>query len=333
MNIQVQTTDQVASTSGLACVAAAAEVEPLLERVRRSERCEVTTLWVLDEPRGGEDLEHPAPVGLEELYERAAGADVLLMSRRSDLMTREVALVLAELSMNGVPVRWLDPFLDGAKPVGESRRSDPEAIAALIGVIDAHSGGRRLKRLIDVALSSLALIFTLPLMLVIAGLIRLDSPGHPLLRQERLGQHRRPFRCLKFRTMCDNAEQATGPVWTRQDDPRVTRVGRFLRKSRLDELPQLVNVLKGDMSIVGARPIRAFFADQLAAMLPIYDVRFIEKPGLTGWAHVKIEYPQTIEDQIAKFHYEFEYIKRRTVWFDFYIMALTVWVVVRMRGL
>jgi lipopolysaccharide/colanic/teichoic acid biosynthesis glycosyltransferase len=245
----------------------------------------------------------------------------------------EVAFNLAEAASRPVPIRRVAAFIGDRNGTDCDTRSDPEAVALLIGLIDRHITGRRVKRLADITVAALGLILALPLMLVIAALIRLDSPGHPLLRQERLGQYRRPFTCLKFRTMCADAERLTGPVWASADDPRITRIGRFLRKSRLDELPQLVNVLRGDMSIVGPRPIRAFFADQLVALLPIYNLRFIEKPGLTGWAQINFGYPQTIEEQLVKFRLELEYIRRRTLWFDLLIMLRTLRVVAGMKGL
>jgi lipopolysaccharide/colanic/teichoic acid biosynthesis glycosyltransferase len=153
-----------------------------------------------------------------------------------------------------------------------------------------------------------------------------------LFVQERLGCWRRPFSCLKFRTMCQDAERLTGPVWAAANDPRITRVGWFLRKSRMDELPQLINVLRGEMSLVGTRPIRGYFAEQLADIIPFYDLRFLEKPGLTGWAQVKYRYSSSFTEQIEKFYFDYYYVRNRSLALDLYIMFLTVAVVVRMKG-
>jgi lipopolysaccharide/colanic/teichoic acid biosynthesis glycosyltransferase len=132
--------------------------------------------------------------------------------------------------------------------------------------------------------------------------------------------------------MCEDAERQTGPVWATANDPRITRVGRFLRKSRMDELPHLINVLRGQMSIVGTRPIRDYFADQLAELIPFYDLRFLEKPGLTGWAQVKYRYSSSFTEQIEKFYYDYYYIRNRSIFLDLYIMLITVAVMVRMKG-
>ncbi|MEM7399784.1 MAG: sugar transferase, partial [Pseudomonadota bacterium] len=136
-----------------------------------------------------------------------------------------------------------------------------------------------------------------------------------------------PFQCIKFRTMRADAEERTGPTWASAGDPRITRVGNVLRRSRLDEVPQLINVIRGEMSLVGTRPIRKHFADQLADRLPFYDLRFLEKPGLTGWAQVKYRYAGSFAEQIEKFYYDYYYLKNRRLSLDLYIIILTAWVV------
>ncbi len=180
------------------------------------------------------------------------------------------------------------------------------------------------KRLLDVSISALALAVLMPLMGLVALLVRLDSPGPALFRQERLGRFRRPFECLKFRTMVVGAESGTGPVWSRPDDPRITRVGKWLRRLRLDELPQFINVLKGDMSLIGPRPIRAHFADQLAREIPLYELRFALRPGLTGWAQVNHSYADSQESQIEKFEYELFYIQNASFLLDAVILVMTL---------
>ena len=132
--------------------------------------------------------------------------------------------------------------------------------------------------------------------------------------------------------MRDNAERDIGPTWSAKDDPRVTRLGRMLRQTRIDELPQLLNVLRGEMAIVGPRPIRQCFADQLAALEPRFDRRFLVKPGLTGWAQVCLDYPSTVEAQLEKLEYDLHYISNRSLWLDLRIMMLTCGVVFRRGG-
>jgi lipopolysaccharide/colanic/teichoic acid biosynthesis glycosyltransferase len=182
----------------------------------------------------------------------------------------------------------------------------------------------KVKRLIDVAVAATGLLFTLPLMGIIGVAIKANTRGPVLFRQERLGQYRRPFQCLKFRTMMEQAERETGPVWSSPEDPRITRVGRWLRKLRLDELPQLLNVIRGDMSLIGPRPIRAHFADQLAQRIPLYELRFALKPGLTGWAQVNHPYADSEEAQREKFEYELFYIQNASLFLDGMILLMTV---------
>lgn len=190
----------------------------------------------------------------------------------------------------------------------------------------------QVKRLTDFSLAAALLLIFLPLMLVIAILIRLDSKGSVLFGQERLGQHRRSFRCLKFRTMVERAEDRCGPVWTSPDDPRITRVGKWLRRARLDELPQLINVLLGDMSLIGPRPIRAHFADQLAEHIPLYELRFALRPGLTGWAQVNHPYADTDDSQLEKFEYELFYIQNASLFLDCVILIKTIRTMFETKG-
>jgi lipopolysaccharide/colanic/teichoic acid biosynthesis glycosyltransferase len=236
-----------------------------------------------------------------------------------------------DLVLAGASVCTLSQFLASDGP--PTRVPPEEGAAHLLDAIVASDPGRPTKRARDLVLASLGLLVSLPLLPLIAAAIRFESKGPIIFAQERLGQFRRPFRCLKFRTMCVDAERATGPAWAAADDPRITRVGRFLRRSRLDELPQLVNVIRGEMSLVGTRPIRRHFADQLVALLPLYDLRFLEPPGLTGWAQVEHRYSSSFSDQIEKFSYDYYYIRNQSFWLDLYIMLRTVAVMARMKGL
>lgn len=190
----------------------------------------------------------------------------------------------------------------------------------------------KVKRLMDVGISALVLLVALPIMGLIALLIKLDSPGPLIFKQERLGRYRKNFNCIKFRTMVNDAEKDTGPVWSSGADPRITTVGRWLRKLRLDELPQLINVLKGDMSLIGPRPIRAYFADLLAREIPLYELRFALKPGLTGWAQVQHPYANSRESQIEKFEYDLFYIQNASLFLDLMILVMTIRTVFNRKG-
>jgi exopolysaccharide biosynthesis polyprenyl glycosylphosphotransferase len=182
----------------------------------------------------------------------------------------------------------------------------------------------RAKRFLDIVLSSVILVLAAPLFLMIIISIRVDSKGKAFFSQERLGLQRKPFRCIKFRTMVENAESISGPTWSSEGDPRITRVGRFLRKTRLDELPQLWNILKGEMSFVGPRPIREHFADLLEDKIPFYGLRFSIKPGLTGWAQVQHDYAGSEEGQLIKFQYELFYIQNMSPFLDVFTIIKTV---------
>ena len=191
---------------------------------------------------------------------------------------------------------------------------------------------RLMKRAIDLTLSLVLAIVTLPLMLLTALLVLLED-GRPILyRQERVGENGRTFVLSKFRSMRKDAERGGTPVWAKDGDDRVTRVGRFIRKTRLDELPQLWNVVRGDMSFVGPGPERPFFVEQLASDIPFYQQRHAVKPGLTGWAQVKYRYGSSREDAMEKLRYDLYYIKHLSVIFDLTIVFDTVKVVLFRKG-
>ncbi len=190
---------------------------------------------------------------------------------------------------------------------------------------------RFVKRMLDLSFSIILAICTSPLMLLTAIAIKLDSHGPALYSQERVGENDRVFKIYKFRSMRSDAETGT-PVWARDKDDRVTRVGRFIRKTRLDELPQLWNVMRGDMSFVGPRPERPFFVEQLAREIPFYLQRHAVRPGLTGWAQVKYQYGSTVEDAMEKLRYDLYYIKHLSVFFDLTIVLDTVKVILFGKG-
>jgi len=191
---------------------------------------------------------------------------------------------------------------------------------------------RFFKRLSDVVLAFSMLIGLLPLFIAIAVLIKIDSRGGIFFSQERVGEKRKPYRVLKFRSMVADAEKLTGPVWAGDDDTRTTRVGRVMRKLRIDEVPQLWNVLKGEMSFVGPRPERQFFVKQLEEIIPYYAERFSVKPGITGWAQVSYGYGASVEDAIEKLNYDFFYIKNMSIFMDLMIVLRTVKIVLFGKG-
>jgi sugar transferase (PEP-CTERM system associated) len=195
-----------------------------------------------------------------------------------------------------------------------------------------HSAlSRMIKRGLDIVFSALGLVFSLPVCLLIALAIKLDSPGSIFYQQERVGEDEKPFTLLKFRSMRANAEE-NGAVWAKTNDQRVTRVGRWIRKLRLDEIPQMINVLKGEMSVVGPRPERPVFTEQLKNEIPYYPQRHVIKPGITGWAQICFPYGASKEDALEKLRYDLYYIKHRSVYFDLMIMLGTVKVVLLGKG-
>lgn len=187
------------------------------------------------------------------------------------------------------------------------------------------------KRVVGLAFSIIGLILLSPLILIISILIKIDSRGPVFYKQERVGQNGRVFKLLKFRSMIENAE-TNGPVWAGENDNRVTRVGRWVRKWRFDEIPQMINVLKGDMSFVGPRPERPYFVEKLRKEIPFYDQRFVLKPGATGWAQVKYRYGASEEDALEKLKYDLYYIKNLSSLFDLIIIFETIKVVLFRKG-
>ena len=241
-------------------------------------------------------------------------------------------------------------LLAGADPCPQSYFEDLVAVKAMgIPIEDCHSFYERLvskiavtdlppewialsegfrrdrlilaaKRAIDVVVSFLGLIFSTPLILLTAMAIKLESRGSVFYRQERVGQNDRRFVLYKFRSMAKDAEAKLGPVWASERDPRVTRVGAILRKIRIDEIPQMINVLKGEMSFVGPRPERAYFVERLKQNIPYYDLRHSVKPGITGWAQISYRYGDSEQDAVEKLQYDLYYIKHMSPIFDLQII-------------
>lgn len=189
-----------------------------------------------------------------------------------------------------------------------------------------------LKRIMDLSLALIGLVVFAALFPLLALAIKVDSRGPIFYRQRRLGQAGRPFTVLKLRSMVAQAEQDTGPRWSHASDPRVTRVGRMLRRSRLDELPQVINVLRGEMSVVGPRPERPEFVTMLAMEIPFYRTRLAVKPGLTGWAQVRYRYGSNTEDALKKLQYDLYYVRHQSLVIDVMIILRTIGTMLMLRG-
>jgi exopolysaccharide biosynthesis polyprenyl glycosylphosphotransferase len=190
-----------------------------------------------------------------------------------------------------------------------------------------------LKRLMDLMICLVGFVIFTPIFPLIALAIKLDSSGPIFYSQERTGKAGRTFQLTKLRSMSQDAEKLVGPIWAVEDDPRITRVGRFLRKSRLDELPQLVNILRGEMSMVGPRPERPYFVERLERKIPFYRTRLTITPGITGWAQVNYGYGSTESDALVKLKYDLYYIRHRSILIDLLILMRTVARVIRLEGM
>jgi sugar transferase (PEP-CTERM system associated) len=275
-----------------------------------------------------ETREHLAH-GLAELKSRPRVDRVViaLKNRRGTLPVRE----LLDLRLTGVQVEEATSLLERISGKLEVDELYPSGLIFTDG-FRLNQAALLLRRTVSIIVSLSTLLIMLPLIPFIVLAIKIDSPGPVLFRQERVGRNGQPFRLYKFRSMRTDAESESGPVWAADDDPRITRVGRFLRITRLDEIPQLWNVLRGDMGFVGPRPERPEFVQWLSDAIPYFHLRHIVRPGITGWAQVKYEYGNSLEDSKEKLKYDLYYIKHMSLTFDLLIMFKTVKTILFAQG-
>ncbi|MES2088797.1 MAG: TIGR03013 family XrtA/PEP-CTERM system glycosyltransferase [Pseudomonadota bacterium] len=238
---------------------------------------------------------------------------------------------LLSARIQGIPVLDLAAFYE--QTTGEVQLDSLKASWLVYGQGFAQGTARiAIKRAFDIVSSSILLLLASPIMLLTILAIKLESEGPVIYRQERVGLGGKGFMCLKFRSMRTDAEKDGVAVWAKKNDSRVTRVGAFIRKTRIDELPQILSVLKGEMSMVGPRPERPSFVEQLKQQIPYYDIRHSVKPGVTGWAQVRYSYGASLEDAVHKHQYDLYYVKNNSLFLDLLILFETVSVVIFREG-
>jgi sugar transferase (PEP-CTERM system associated) len=252
---------------------------------------------------------------------------VAMPDRRGTIPVHE----LLQLRLNGAKIEEATSWLEKMSGKIEVENLYPSWLIFAEG-FRFSAFGMLLRRVFSLFASALLLLVVLPVIPFVILAIKLDSPGSVLYRQKRVGRGGVTFFCYKFRTMRRDAEADTGPTWAGDDDPRITRVGKFLRSSRLDEIPQLWCVLKGDMAFVGPRPERPEFVQTLTQSIPYYPVRHVVRPGITGWAQVRYKYGNTVEDSKEKLQYDLYYIKNASLGLDMMIMFQTIKIVLLGRG-
>ncbi|MGK2284936.1 TIGR03013 family XrtA/PEP-CTERM system glycosyltransferase [Pedomonas sp. V897] len=253
---------------------------------------------------------------------------VALQERRGALPVSD----LLHVRMSGFGVYELSAFIEQQTGRVDLDSLNPSWLIFSEGFRSSRRSALIIKRLFDILASSLLLLLTAPILVVTAIAIRLTSPGPIFYRQVRVGQFGEQFEVLKFRSMRVDAEKDGKPRWAQAGDPRVTPIGRIIRSTRIDEIPQIFNVLRGDMSFVGPRPERPFFVEELATKIPFYNERHIVKPGITGWAQLNYPYGASEEDARHKLEFDLYYIKNYTIFLDLLILIQTVRVVLWQDG-
>ena len=281
---------------------------------------------------GSLEIAFVAPLGTPSM----ADLPDWLRAQRIWALVAAQSVVVPEALRQRCEARGVRVFEDAEFSEERFRRVDIDALPRdwlhAAGAMNESLLEAGLRRLLDVAVSLLLLLLTLPLLLLTAFAIKLDSPGPVFYRQERIGRGGKAFMLFKFRSMTVDAEANGAPRWAAREDPRTTRVGRLIRLTRIDEIPQVLNVLRGDMAVVGPRPERPAFVEQLGRLIPRYDDRACVKPGITGWAQINYPYGASVEDARHKLSYDLYYVRRRSVFLDLLILIKTVRVVVFQEG-
>ncbi len=285
--------------------------------------------FIDDDPeRLGVSIVNPGVIGGYGDITRIAGAEnidmiiIALPDRRSKLPMS----ALLDCKLKGLTVEEGETFnerMTGQIPLDHLK---PSWMVFSNGFKSLRSR-KIVKRTFDLTIAVICSIISAPVMLLTAVIIKIESPGPVIFKQPRVGEHGKEFNIYKFRSMRQDAEASSGPVWAGVVDKRVTRVGKVIRKVRVDELPQLINVLKGDMSFVGPRPERPFFVQKLKEVIPYYEMRTVVKPGITGWAQIKYPYGASVQDALEKLQYDIYYIKNMSPLLDVMIFFWTVKVV------
>lgn len=275
-------------------------------------------------PSGTFMLDVPVVGSVDKLKELVDAFDVESIIVATSL-SREASLLrqLRPLRCSGVEIMdYVTVYELLAQEIPLDHINDEWLMSAALNSSVIHI--RKIKRIMDFFVASLGLILASPICLVVAPLIKFDSPGPVLYRQRRSGKDGHPYMLMKFRTMCQDAEAKTGAVWSSSKDNRITRIGYFLRKWRIDEIPQLVNVLRGEMSLVGPRPERPEFVETLSSAIPFYQERLMVPPGVTGWAQVKFPYASNVDGARRKLQFDLYYIKHMGFMLDTLILLRTV---------
>jgi exopolysaccharide biosynthesis polyprenyl glycosylphosphotransferase len=242
----------------------------------------------------------------------------------------------------------IDGILSSCIGIPVTIRTVPDLLGIVSGQVRAWSTGgmplvelaagtakhryMRIKRVIDILSASILFVLSLPLWLILFPIVRIQTGGRLLFRQERVGQNGRHFTMYKFRSMVVDAEKGVGPVWAGENDPRIVRIGRLIRKLRVDEVPQLINVVKGDMSMIGPRPERPYFVDIFTRSLPFYSRRLSIKPGITGWSQIQHKYDESLDDVKEKLKYDMYYMDNMCLSLDIEIFFRTIWVMLIGKG-
>jgi sugar transferase (PEP-CTERM system associated) len=282
----------------------------------------------------GTKLVAPLVIGVVDEVERFAASSnaTLILVAQDDLRGHLPIDALLRCRLRGVRVEEANGFYERLTGRILVRDLRPSSLVFSDGFVRPRLL-YSIKRFSEVIAAAIMIAVAAPLMAIIALLVRIDGPGPVLYRQRRVGEGGRVFNLLKFRSMKVSAELSSGPVWSSpRGDPRVTRLGRFLRKVRFDELPQLINVLRGEMSFVGPRPERPEFVELLAPVIPYYDERHTVYPGITGWAQINFPYGSTLEDAEEKLEYDLYYLKHMSLMLDFVIVMKTLRVMMLGRG-